>query len=147
MEITRGNSVITINEGVDNHDNILIRIRDQTGKLLQAIVITGENGGVNLSNVRNTDSVADRLIYERIYSLNDGTLEGRLSDKLVTLLKDSAKTLGTFDPVETLCYVGECLNVKEHVVVEMFLEWIVKNNRTFGHNIQEVYAEYLLEVN
>jgi hypothetical protein len=65
-----------------------------------------------------------------------------MTDLLATLLLQAVGHSGSFNPDKTLFYIEESLTLEEYKTAEAFLNWCVTNNRTFGHNIRQVYQEY-----
>jgi len=64
----------------------------------------------------------------------------RLSERLIDLLIDGAKTMGLEDAYG---YIEERLYVDEAEAVESFFKWLVANNKTFGHgNIKQIWQEW-----
>jgi len=61
---------------------------------------------------------------------------------LAHLLREAVSRSGTFDPEECLFRIEENLTGKQYELAEAFLTWCHTNGKTFGHNIQEVYAEF-----
>lgn len=73
-------------------------------------------------------------------------VEPILSDRLDTLLRHGTKTAGSFDPSAALPCIEEELTPSEFEQAKGFLSWLKSNGRTFGWNIQEVYADYVKDV-
>lgn len=67
---------------------------------------------------------------------------GELSDKLATLLRQGVKRSGSFQWQNVLVGIEEEMTGDEYDQSKAFLQWLVKNKRTFGWNIKEVYAEF-----
>lgn len=65
-----------------------------------------------------------------------------LAEPLPTLLRRAAKTLGTHNPEDSMCYIEEDLTGEQYKIVFDFLTWLKDNDYTFGHNIQEVYKAF-----
>lgn len=61
---------------------------------------------------------------------------------LFVLLRRGVKTLGMHDPDEVLNYIEEDMTPDEYNAAKAFLKWLVENNKTFGHNIPQVFAEF-----
>lgn len=53
----------------------------------------------------------------------------------------AAKHAG-FDPDEAMPLIEEELTAKEEKLMREFFEWLHANNRTFGWNLPDVYAEF-----
>lgn len=66
-----------------------------------------------------------------------------LSDDLYYTLRDGVSTVGYEN---ALNYIEEGLTVEEHKDIEAFMEWVLNNNRTFGWNLKEVWAEWIKEI-
>lgn len=66
----------------------------------------------------------------------------RLSAKLQTLLLMGCKQAGSFKPEEALIGVEESMTQSECRDATEFLKWVTENKRTFGHNIDTVWAEW-----
>ena len=65
-----------------------------------------------------------------------------MNEKLQSLLRMGVKRSGTFCPDEALVGIEEELTQEEYYTAYNFLDWCWKNDKTFGWNIAEVYAEY-----
>lgn len=61
---------------------------------------------------------------------------------LLTLLRRAVKSMGTYEPNECVVFIEEDLDYEEAMVARDFLRWCVDNEKTFGWNIAEVFAEY-----
>ena len=70
-------------------------------------------------------------------------ITAKLSDKLVSILRRGVQSAGTFEPALVIAPFEEEMTGDEFTLAETFLNWVCENKKTFGHNIQEVYAEYL----
>lgn len=66
----------------------------------------------------------------------------RLSDKVATLLRTAVKTSGSYNPKDCMFIIEEELTFKQSNQAEAFLTWVHENNKMFGHNILEIYAEF-----
>lgn len=66
-----------------------------------------------------------------------------LSDRTELLIRQAVKHTGTYDPNECLFTVEEEMTLDEYDTAEAFLRWIHDGDRTFGHNIREVFAEWV----
>lgn len=71
----------------------------------------------------------------------------RLTEPAFTLLRLGAKSTGTHEPSEALGQYEEQFTMGQYAEATRFLQWLVDNDRTFGHNIMEVYAEFRPENN
>jgi len=65
-----------------------------------------------------------------------------ITEPLRTLLHMGCKQSGTFNPDVALSSVEEQLTGDEFEAAQGFLKWLVKNKRTFGHNLPEVWIDY-----
>lgn len=52
------------------------------------------------------------------------------------------KQAGSFKPEEALIGIEEAMTQAECQDAMAFLKWVVENKRTFGHNIDTVWAEW-----
>jgi hypothetical protein len=66
----------------------------------------------------------------------------KLSDKVATLIRSGVEMSGSFDPDNTLFYFEEQLTLEEVYQAHAFLTWVDSSGKTFGLNIQDVYAEF-----
>lgn len=66
----------------------------------------------------------------------------KLSNKVATLIRSGVSTLGSYDLDEIMPYIEEELTPAEYDQAEAFLVWVTTFDKTFGHNIHEVYAEF-----
>jgi hypothetical protein len=67
----------------------------------------------------------------------------KLTPRLQSLLMMDAKMCGTCNVDEgALLFIEEQLTPAEYDGLEKFYRWLVKNNRTFGWNLPEVWKEY-----
>ena len=75
-------------------------------------------------------------------SLNEKTIEvsPRLSESALRLYGTGSKMM--HDHREGLMFVEEQLTLEEFAEVEAFVSWLEETNRTFGHNLPEVYDFY-----
>lgn len=58
-------------------------------------------------------------------------------------IRDAVKTCGSYDPKEVVPYFEESLTWDEHKVITEFLQHIIDNNKTFGHNYKDVVSNYI----
>ena len=65
-----------------------------------------------------------------------------LNSKLNCLLRQAASTAGSFNPDDNFYIIAEQLTPCEARYAQAFLTWVHTNNRTFGHNVSDVYAEF-----
>lgn len=65
-----------------------------------------------------------------------------LSDNLATLLAMGCKQAGSYVADQALSSVQEHMTQAEFEAATKFLNWLVKEKRTFGHNLPEVWAAY-----
>lgn len=63
----------------------------------------------------------------------------KLSEKLAYMLRDAASTVGYADAVG---YIEEELTAPQHKELTAFIAWLLANKRTYGANVQQVFAEY-----
>jgi hypothetical protein len=62
-------------------------------------------------------------------------------------LRQSVKICGSLEPYRVLPYFEEQLTLDEYEEIETFLKWLIENSRSFGWNLPEVYAEFLMAKN
>ena len=60
---------------------------------------------------------------------------------------DAVKTIGSYNPVEIVPYFEESSTLDEHKVITKFLQYIVDNNKAFGHNYKDVVSVYIQSLN
>jgi hypothetical protein len=65
-----------------------------------------------------------------------------LTEPLRTLLRMGCKQAGTYNPDEALACVEEQMTDEDFETAQAFLKWLVKNKRTFGHNLPDVWNDY-----
>ncbi len=58
-------------------------------------------------------------------------------------LHTAVKSCGSYDPEDCMREVEESLNQWEIETITAFLNWVVENNRTFGHNLPTVFGEWM----
>ena len=66
----------------------------------------------------------------------------RINPKVKELLRQAAKTLGTYENEQVLGYIEESLTIEEYEEVNEFLTWLNKGQKTYGHNLAEVWDEW-----
>ena len=64
----------------------------------------------------------------------------RVSDSALRLYGSGSKMM--HDHREGLMFVEEQLTLEEFAEIEAFVSWLEETNRTFGHNLPEVYDFY-----
>ncbi|PSU31819.1 hypothetical protein [Photobacterium lutimaris] len=69
------------------------------------------------------------------------TYPSRLSSNLQDALHFAAKHEG-FNPENAMPLIEEELTEKEYQLANEFLTWVHSNNKTYGWNLLEVYAEF-----
>ncbi len=62
---------------------------------------------------------------------------------LETLLPIACKMVGSFDTDECLMYMEENLTKHESAIATDFLNWLNENEKTFGHNLNTVFNEFI----
>jgi len=67
----------------------------------------------------------------------------KITNKLHTLLLNSCNATSSYEPEDCLSLIEEYLDSNEYDTVYGFLCWIVENNRTFGHDVPEVFGEFM----
>lgn len=117
---------------VQNVDIDLLRI--QLNTLLATID--------RLKNQQFDGAITDNL--NGLVNLIEALLDSAelLPEPLPALLRRAAKTLGTHNPEDSMCYIEEDLTGEQYKIVFDFLTWLKDNDYTFGHNIQEVYKAF-----
>jgi hypothetical protein len=73
---------------------------------------------------------------------NSVQLPTKISEKLIVLFRDAVNTTGSFVPEENLMYFEESLSINESRFAWPFFNWINENNKTFGHNLPDVYQDF-----
>jgi hypothetical protein len=68
----------------------------------------------------------------------------KLTERLKTLMFQDAKINATFNTKKgALSFVMEQLTIPEYEALKKFYDWLVENNKTFGHgNLDTVWDEY-----
>jgi hypothetical protein len=57
-------------------------------------------------------------------------------------LRQAAKCEGSYEFEKVISHFEEYLTGIEYDEVKSFLEWLKTNNKTFGHNLPEVFNEF-----
>lgn len=66
-------------------------------------------------------------------------------DPVVRLaLLDGPKWCGSYEPMRVLARYEESMTHDQYVTASKFLVWVQDNKKTYGHNIDKVYKEYLM---
>ena len=68
-----------------------------------------------------------------------------LTPTLAAMLQRGVKTNGSYDPWKVIPFIEESLTLEEAGQAEAFLAWVQQGKRTFGHNIDSVYAQFAKE--
>ena len=121
----------------------LQNLKAQNETMLKALrtvklFIKGESVNYAVLSADSTTTLGD-IVDEAILSA-DGEIG--ISDKLSTLLRMAVKQCGSFEFDEVIAPIEEQLTMAEIEDARAFLDWVVKNEKTFGWNISEVYAEF-----
>ena len=64
-----------------------------------------------------------------------------LSKHLANLIRHGVSMAGSYESEEVFIWIEEDMAFAEAAQAEAFLNWVVAKERTFGHNIHDVYAE------
>jgi hypothetical protein len=66
-----------------------------------------------------------------------------LTKKLEALLKHGVKMSGGYEPEKVMSYIEEQLTGIESDTALAFLNWCRDNHKMFGHNLPEVFQEFV----
>lgn len=67
----------------------------------------------------------------------------RLSEYNAELIMNVVKMVGSFETERIMDVIEESLNMNHIETIRKFLIWVNENGKTFGHNIHEVYKEWM----
>ena len=65
-----------------------------------------------------------------------------LSRKLSSLIRQAVSASGSYHPDECLYLIEEKLTSQEYDMAFTFLQWVHREGKTFGYNIDDVYLEF-----
>ena len=62
------------------------------------------------------------------------------------LIRDAVQNEHSYNPNNLMLYFEEELYPEEFKEIESFLNWVNKNNYSFGSNISQVYDKYCVDM-
>ena len=67
----------------------------------------------------------------------------KLGNRLYLKIKGAVQMSGTFDPADNMYIIEEDMTCGEYNLVQAFLNWLHKNNKTIGSgNYEERFTEF-----
>ena len=66
----------------------------------------------------------------------------QIREEVQILIRQAVSTIGSYHPDDLFGWFGEQLYYQEVVPIYDFLKWVSSNQKTFGWNLPDVYAEY-----
>ena len=70
------------------------------------------------------------------------TLPINISEKLIALFRNAVSTSGSYAAEDNLLYFEESLTIVEAHFAWAFFTWLKENDKTFGHNLPDVYQDF-----
>ena len=72
-----------------------------------------------------------------------GSMRKLLGNRLYTKISGAVHISGTFDPAENMYIIEEGMTCGEYNLVQAFLNWLHKNNKTMGSgNYEQRFTEF-----